>query len=222
MTYRLLSVLFFLCFTHQSVLAQVTYDGCSDFRGIAVASIQDNSVNDVAMAIIENGRPVIRYNTQVLAMMSAPTRRFFYVHECAHHALAHTAAAASLQNERQADCWAAKTMRSQLGFSRQEIQAVVADIGKMGRADWTHLPGQYRIIDISQCYGADGDSDGVPPAPPSLPRGFPSGYGMQICGCWGGYPGISSEPRCQSGYAIPAQCQGGCPGGGSPYGFVCQ
>lgn len=62
---------------HTSAHAQVTYDGCRDFRGAPVASVLDNSINDVAIARIEGATAVIRYNTAVLAQMSEPTRRFF-------------------------------------------------------------------------------------------------------------------------------------------------
>lgn len=223
MSYRLLAAFFAFCFLHFSAVAQVTYEGCIDFRGMPVASVMDNSINDVAVAHISNGQPLIRYSTQVLAMLSAPTRRFFYVHECAHHALAHTAAAPSLQNERQADCWAARTMRSQLGFSNSDLQAVSADIARVGRADWTHLPGPYRVIDINACFNVvDGSSNRHVPPPPPSSFGFPPGYGMQLCGCQAGYPSVSPEPRCQSGSVTPVQCPGFCPDGRPLIGFVCQ
>lgn len=55
------------------------------------------------------------------------------------------------------------------------------------------------------------------------PRGIPSGFGMQPCGCWGFNPRPQvPEPRCQSGFVRPNPCMGLCPGGGSPYAFVCQ
>ena len=97
--------------------AQITYDGCVDFCGQPVASILDYSIDDVAVARIEQGQAVIRYNPNALAQMSGPTRRFFYVHECAHHALGHTVQHPSLSNEKEADCWAINTMRDDMELS---------------------------------------------------------------------------------------------------------
>lgn len=58
---------------------------------------------------------------------------------------------------------------------------------------------------------------------PQQPSGFPSGHGMQICGCWGfNPPPIAAEARCQSGRVRLNICPGFCPTGGSPYAYVCQ
>lgn len=62
----------------------------------------------------------------------------------------------------------------------------------------------------------------VPGGNVAAPR-FPSGYGMQVCGCWGFNPmPVLSEPRCASGAVRTNMCAGFCPGGGSPYAYVCQ
>lgn len=61
------------------------------------------------------------------------------------------------------------------------------------------------------------------PGPIPMPSGFPSGFGMLVCGCHGfNPPMIAQEPRCQSGAVRLNQCPGFCPGGGSPYAYVCQ
>ncbi len=197
--------------------AEVTYDGCIDSRGNSVASIKDYSINDVAIARLEYNYPVIRYNPRVLSQMSEPTSRFFYIHECAHHALQHTMHMPSLQNERAADCWAIRTMQSDLELSLQELRAIQNDIAQKGRADWTHLPGPYRAIDIESCLGS------TPETERQAQSGFPSGHGMQQCGCWGSYPLLEApEPLCQSGYVRLNQCAGSCPSGGNPYAYTCQ
>ncbi len=60
--------------------------------------------------------------------------------------------------------------------------------------------------------------DGFTPAQ----SGYPPGYGMQACGCWGFNPPVSApEPRCASGAVRLNQCPGHCMGGGSPYAYVC-
>lgn len=61
------------------------------------------------------------------------------------------------------------------------------------------------------------------PMPAPVAVGFPSGYGMQVCGCWGVNPApIAPEARCQSGRVRLNACPGGCPTGGVPYAYVCQ
>lgn len=60
----------------------ITFDGCVDARGIPVPSILDNSVNDVAIARLDNlGWPIIHYNTAVLGYFRPETRLFWYAHE---------------------------------------------------------------------------------------------------------------------------------------------
>ncbi|HYD80625.1 MAG TPA: hypothetical protein VEC06_12520 [Paucimonas sp.] len=55
------------------------------------------------------------------------------------------------------------------------------------------------------------------------PTGFPSGYGMQVCGCWGYDPApVAPEPLCASGAVRLNPCSGYCPGGGIQYAYVCQ
>jgi Domain of unknown function (DUF4157) len=61
-----------------------------------------------------------------------------------------------------------------------------------------------------------------PVGPPPLQQGFPSGFGMQVCGCWGPTSGYAVEPRCQSGGVRINMCPGICPGGAWPYAWVCQ
>ncbi len=201
--------------------AQTTYDGCTDFRGQPVISVLDYSIRDVAIARIEGGQAVIRYNPNVLSQMTEPTRQFFYVHECAHHALQHAIRAPSLQSERAADCWAINTMKDKMGLSNYRLNAIQRDIARQGRGDWTHLPGPHRAIDIENCLGqSTGNSVG---ARNRVSAGFPAGYGMKQCACWGfSQQTVAQEPRCRSGYVRVNQCAGYCPGGGSPYAYVCQ
>lgn len=78
------------------------------------------------------------------------------------------------------------------------------------------------------CYGADGSEEtdyaNIYVENNRTPEnsGFPSGYGMKICGCWGyNPPAYAPEPRCQSGTVRINMCPGFCQGGGSPYAYVC-
>jgi hypothetical protein len=61
-----------------------------------------------------------------------------------------------------------------------------------------------------------------PPPPPPPPR-FPSGWGMQVCGCWANPVRVAPEARCQSGWVRINACLGSCgPGRGVPFAYVCQ
>ena len=138
------------------------------------------------------------------------------MHECAHHALGHTVTAISLENENAADCWAINTMKDTLGLSIDELHAIQRDISFGGRADWTHLPGPERAINIDSCLAR---KTRLPP----VIKGFPSGYGMQQCSCAGFNPAsILPEKLCQSGFVVLNICGGLCPMGGSPFAYVCQ
>ena len=51
---------------------------------------------------------------------------------------------------------------------------------------------------------------------------FPSGYGIQVCGCHGYNPQFQiPDNRCKSGYVRINQCQTPCTGGGFAYAYVC-
>jgi hypothetical protein len=65
-------------------------------------------------------------------------------------------------------------------------------------------------------------SPGPAPWQQQAQAGFPSGFGMLVCGCYGNGPAIAAEPRCASRAVRINICPGFCPGGGSPYAYVCQ
>lgn len=60
------------------------------------------------------------------------------------------------------------------------------------------------------------------PWPQQVQSGFPPGFGMLVCGCYGNGPVIAPEPRCASGTVQANVCPGFCYGGGSPYAYVCR
>ena len=82
------------------------------------------SLNDVAMAsLTPQGQPIIRYNPNVLARLSQTSRLFWYLHECGHHALAHTLGRnMGMLSEREADCWAAKKLRELKQMSTERLR----------------------------------------------------------------------------------------------------
>jgi len=150
---NLIFVLLFLLLPQQAH-AQVTFDGCVDFRGIPVASIRDSSIQDVAIAnIAPNGAPIILYNPHILGMLSAPTRLFFYAHECAHHALAHAVKNIPMTREQEADCWGIRTLVSRNMVSGSDLALIQQDLDAFAPGDWTHLPGRQRAINLQLCLG---------------------------------------------------------------------
>lgn len=145
-------VCFALCIGSGNAIAQVTFEGCVDIRGLPVASVLNYNVPDVAMAnLAPNGAPVIQYNPMVLARLSAQTRVFFYAHECAHHALGHAFMSIPFQQEQDADCWAIRTLvhRGILN-SGDDVTAVQRDLS-FSPGDWTHVPGPQRQFNLRAC-----------------------------------------------------------------------
>jgi len=62
-------------------------------------------------------------------------------------------------------------------------------------------------------------------SPPSLcSSGYPSGYRLFSCGCWGYTDGRDApDPRCASGWVrFSFECAGTCSGGGFPYAVYCR
>lgn len=133
---------------------------CNDIRGAVVVDFPDNTINDVAIAsLAPDGSPIIRYNTNVLSMMSPQTRDFFYAHECGHHALGHNFGTTHpLAMEQAADCFAINKLYELGTFSGGDIQAVQNDIARFGVADWTHLPGPQRALNLGICLQQGGSA----------------------------------------------------------------
>lgn len=148
--------------------AQVTWDGCVDALGRPVASVRDLSINDVAIASTTVRGPIIRYNPMVLASISSTSRLFWYLHECAHHALGHTLSVQRLGVEREADCWAARKLVELKGLTPERLRNLAREFaGNPG--DWTHLPGPMRTLDVVNCArmasGGENSEGDFAPAP---------------------------------------------------------
>jgi hypothetical protein len=129
--------------------AQIT---CVDYRGIQVVSISAAGLMDIAMAgIAPTGGPAIYYNPNAVPWFSPQTQLFFYAHECAHHVLAHIAQGVSFQQEQEADCWGIVTLYDRGLISDIGVRFIQSDLARAGRADWTHLPGPIRGINLIGC-----------------------------------------------------------------------
>lgn len=130
---------------------------CRDALGTIVNEIPDQNLNDVAVADIQNGAPVIKYNNSVLSWFAPQTRQFWYFHECGHHALGHVINRAyPVVAERQADCFAVVELVRNGSFSENDMATVLNDINRISSGDWSHLPGPQRSINLWQCLTNEG------------------------------------------------------------------
>ncbi len=133
------------------------WGGCRDALGTPVLEYADMNLPDIAMASIVRGQPVIIYNPQVVLMSGPQTRRFFYFHECGHHALGQVLSGVTipLRTEQEADCWAARTLVESGEFDRDDLIAVGREVSQ-SPGDWSHLPGPQRALNLLRCVD-DGD-----------------------------------------------------------------
>ncbi len=141
-----------LVFLPHICVAQITYGGCRDINGIPVQSIQSTSINDIAVATIANGHPVIFFNPYVVAQSPPAVRLFFYAHECGHHALGHVLGGrVTIDQEQEADCFGINELVRAGLVNDAQITVIQRSIYSFGRADWTHLPGPQRAINLRAC-----------------------------------------------------------------------
>jgi hypothetical protein len=142
-----------LLFWFQSTAqAQTTYEGCRDAAGRPVASVANNSLQDVAMAALgPNGQPIIYYNQLVLSNLSPQSRLFWYGHECGHHALGHTLGRSyPSSREQEADCFGITTLVGAGRLDLNDVRIIQSEISH-SPGDWTHLPGPQRAINLGGC-----------------------------------------------------------------------
>lgn len=134
------------------------WGGCRDALGTPVLDYPDPSLPDIAMARIANGGPVIIYNPNVVLASGPATRRFFYFHECGHHALGQVISGVSIpyRSEQEADCWAARTLVEMGEFTRDDLVAVGREVSR-SPGDWSHLPGPQRALNLLRCIDDGGE-----------------------------------------------------------------
>ena len=136
-----------------SAMAQITYDACTDLRGQPVSSIADPSLKEVANAsLATNGAPLIRYNPNIVTWLSQKTRLFFHAHECGHHARGHNFdTVPSLAAEQDADCFAIQALVNGNLVNDNDVTIIQNDLNRANMADWSHLPGLQRTINLRRC-----------------------------------------------------------------------
>lgn len=146
------ATIFLLLLCAEDASSQHGLTHCVDFRGAPVVSLVNPGLPDVAMATYTpTGTPVVIFNPGAIRWVSEPTRRFFYAHECAHHALAHSVRGIPFTQEQEADCWAVRKLISSDDFGEDDLALVEQDVARFGAGDWTHLPGPVRAINLRAC-----------------------------------------------------------------------
>jgi len=134
------------------VMAQnMAFDGCTDAKGNAIPALADDKLEVVALAGLSEGKPVIRYNPQILPRLLLETRLFVFAHECGRQYLGFPATGdRTLIQAREADCWAYSTLKRSVLSTAPVLSAVEDDLA-MAPDDWKQLPGPAREIKLASC-----------------------------------------------------------------------
>lgn len=125
--------------------------GCRDFRGKVVRTIKVEELDDVGRAWVINTDPFIIMDTHRLHQLPPKLQLFFYAHECAHHVLGHWYSP-SVENEKEADCWAIRYGRDTELFRRQEIADFAPWLAASKGSPFGHLPGPLRARHLLECF----------------------------------------------------------------------
>lgn len=113
---------------------------------------------DFGIATANFNRPEILLDISSLRSMPEVFRLHVYYHECAHHALGHVGTAyyskqANKQDrpirEREADCWAVRTMKEHHHISQQDLDLIKPIILPM--QDLWNASGKARFEHLSAC-----------------------------------------------------------------------
>lgn len=130
---------------------QTFYGGCVDAAGQSVAAVPDPALPVAIATVIEDGRPLIRYNHAALPRIGELGQLFLFAHECARLNLGMAPDAARTRDEaRRADCWAGD-MLLRSGLADTAALAALPATFELGADDWRKLPGPVRRVDLLSC-----------------------------------------------------------------------
>lgn len=124
---------------------------CTDFRGRSVMALEVYNLGDVGRAWVINTVPYILMDPEVMRTLPKPLQVFFYVHECAHHALGHWYSPTP-NSENDADCWAVAYGRDHGIFLRQTIVDFEPWLARSKGSAFGHLPGHQRVQHMLDCF----------------------------------------------------------------------
>lgn len=134
------------------------WGGCRDAAGRPVMDYPNDTINDIAVSsLAPGGAPIIQYNPRIFLSVGPVTQRFFYLHECGHHALGQvlTGSYIPLASEQDADCWAAREMLKTRRYTTDDLRQVQLDLSR-SPGDWSHLPGPQRALNLLRCVSGGG------------------------------------------------------------------
>lgn len=189
------------------------FDGCVDARGRLVVTTVDYDLPLLALAAMEKGRAVVRYNPAQLPGLAPRARLFFFAHECARLAAGQTLAERSIGRARQADCQALATLqRSGELTAGEAARALEAELA-VGEADWAVLPGPARAVDLAACARPPGALRLPDSAPPSTAQSrlnrCVQGCGDRLWQCQNRCRDESCRGQCLAAYG---SCESACGG----------
>ncbi|MGC6500674.1 MAG: hypothetical protein ACON4C_10805 [Henriciella sp.] len=121
---------------------------CTSYYGEPVLIVSNPELNNVGVAHrIVNGQPVIQLNPNVTHQFSALVAQWWFLHECAHHALA-----PQMNSETNADCFSIRQLRD-LGLlvHPAQIQEFYYQLRNLPGSSSGHLPGPMRVEHMRQC-----------------------------------------------------------------------
>ncbi len=124
---------------------------CKDIRGVEVLTYRVVNLGDVGFARFVNRIPVIMIDPHILATLPPKLQLFFYLHECAHHALGHWFVRPPTA-EADADCWAVKRGRDDGDISRQDVEQFEPWIARSNGTASGHLAGPERERHLLRCF----------------------------------------------------------------------
>ncbi|MGE0023689.1 MAG: hypothetical protein AB7S70_08685 [Hyphomicrobium sp.] len=124
---------------------------CYDYRGTVVRTLKTTDLGDVGRASIIARMPIISLDADRLRVLPPTLQVFFFMHECAHHVLAHVRNP-TLDSEREADCWATNYGRWAGLFSRMDVVGWGAYIARSNGSRFGHLPGPERHAYVLDCF----------------------------------------------------------------------
>ena len=129
-------------------------------RLMDVRQIATDTLQDLAVAAFENGRPVIYYNPVLMQRVGPELETYFFAHEYGHVHYGHTGAALTspegdlgairVRQELEADCYAARTLGE---TDPAAMDAAIRFFTRMGpfRFDNWHPSGAQRAAKILSC-----------------------------------------------------------------------
>jgi len=145
---------------------------CQSWRGERVPIRFNHSLPQVGRAYrSSDGRPVIEINPGILNQFSSPVARWWFAHECAHHELPPVA-----NSEKQADCRAARKLRSAGLLQSADLDHFHRELRFVPASAMGHLPGPDRAEHVRKCFGAtqqfaqSGRSNAQEAKPAPLPK----------------------------------------------------